>query len=94
MFISAIRLRYTHPHIPRVYKIPHPHKGIWFVASLGLAASIFAICIGFVPPTQLATGSRVVYQSLLFFGLIIMIAIPLIIYQFKKPSWIIKPDEE
>lgn len=94
MFISAIRLRYTHPHIPRVYKIPHPHKGIWFVASLGLAASIFAICIGFVPPTQLATGSRIVYQSLLFFGLIIMIAIPLIIYQFKKPSWIIKPDEE
>lgn len=94
MFISAIRLRYTHPHVPRVYKIPHPHKGIWFVASLGMLASIFAIIIGFVPPTQLATGSRFVYHSFLFCGLLVMIAIPLIIYQFKKPSWVIKPDEE
>ncbi|QVL57072.1 MAG: amino acid permease [Simkaniaceae bacterium] len=94
MFISAIRLRYTHAHVPRVYKIPHPHKGIWFVASLGMLASIFAIIIGFVPPTQLATGSRLVYHALLFFGLLVMIAIPLIIYQFKKPSWVIKPDEE
>lgn len=94
MFISAIRLRYTHPHVPRVYKIPHPHKGMWFVASLGLAASIFAICIGFVPPTQLTTGSPFVYNSFLFFGLLIMVAIPLIIYQFKKPSWIIHPEEE
>ena len=27
MFISAIRLRYTHPSVPRAYKIPHPKKG-------------------------------------------------------------------
>lgn len=94
MFIAAIRLRYSHPHVPRVYKIPHPHKGMWFVASLGLAASIFAICIGFVPPTQLATGSRAIYHSLLFFGLLIMVAIPLIIYQCKRPSWVIHPEEE
>jgi len=94
MFISAIRLRYTHPHIPRVYKIPHPHKGIWLVACLGILASIFAILIGFVPPTLLPTGSTIIYFCLLFFTLVIMSAIPLIIYQFKKPSWVIKPEEE
>lgn len=95
MFISAIRLRYSHPHVPRVYKIPLPHnKGMWLIASLGLAASIFAICIGFVPPSQLATGSRTIYHSLLFFGLLVMVAIPLIIYQCKKTSWIIHPEEE
>ena len=94
MFIAAIRLRYSHPHVPRVYKIPHPHKGIWFVSSLGILASIFAIIIGFVPPTQLTTGSSIIYFSLLFFTLVIMSAIPLIIYQFKKPSWIINPEEE
>lgn len=94
MFIAAIRLRYSHPHVPRVYKIPHPHKGIWFVSSLGILASIFAIIIGFVPPTQLTTGSSIIYFCLLFFTLVIMSAIPLIIYQFKKPSWIINPEEE
>ncbi len=94
MFIAAIRLRYSHPHIPRIYRIPHPHKGIWFVSSLGMLASIFAIGIGFVPPTQLDTGSHLIYDSFLGFGLLIMIAIPLIIYQFRKPSWVIKSTEE
>ena len=88
MFVSAIRLRYTHPHIPRVYKIPHPHKGIWVVASIGLLASVFGIGIGFVPPSQLDTGSLIIYEGFLVIGLSIMMAIPLVIYQFRKPSWV------
>ncbi len=90
MFIAAIRLRYTHPHIPRVYKIPHPHKGIWLVASIGIFASLFAIFIGFVPPTVLDTGSLLKYVTLLATGLAIMVAIPLILYQFRKPSWVLE----
>lgn len=88
MFIAAIRLRYSHPHIPRIYKIPHPHKGIWLVSSVGMLASLFAIFIGFVPPTGFKIGSLFAYESFLIIGLIVMIAIPLIIYQCKKPSWI------
>lgn len=88
MFISAISLRYSHPHVPRVYRIPHPHKGMWVIAGAGLLASAFAIFIGFVPPAQLDTGSLFVYESVLGATLIIMIAIPLIIFQFRKPSWI------
>lgn len=94
MFIAAIRLRYSHPHVPRVYRIPHPHKGIWLVSSLGMIASVFGIAIGFVPPSQLETGSHLVYDGLLIIGLLVMTTIPLVIYQFKKPSWVIKPDEE
>jgi len=88
MFISAIRLRYSHPHVPRIYRIPHPHKGIWVVASVGLLASLFAIAIGFIPPAQLDTGSLVIYDGFLIIGLVAMMAIPLIIYQFRKPSWV------
>ncbi len=88
MFISAIRLCYTKPHVPRTYKIPYAPKGMWFIASLGILASILAICIGFVPPTQLEVGSLLFYDSFLVIGLAFMIALPLIIYQFRKPGWI------
>ena len=88
MFITAIRLRYTHPHIPRVYSIPHPNKGMWIVASIGCIASLFGIFIGFIPPAQIKIGNLVVYEGFLIISLLIMIGIPLIIYQFRKPHWI------
>jgi len=87
MFISAIRLRYSKPHVPRVYKIPFPHKGIWVVSFMGIAASIFTITLGFVPPPHLDVGSPIFYKAFLAIGLFIMCAVPLIIYQLKKPSW-------
>ena len=87
MFVSAIRLRYTKPHVPRVYKIPFPHKGIWIASILGIMSSTFAIIIGFVPPSQLHVGSILFYDSFLLIGLAIMCGIPLIFYKFRKPSW-------
>lgn len=90
MFISAIRLRYTKPHVPRVYKIPFPHKGIWVASIMGIMASVFAILIGFIPPTQLVVGSVVFYDAFLIVGLLIMCGIPLIFYRLRKPSWVIK----
>lgn len=88
MFISAIKLRYSRPLVPRAYKIPHPNKGMWFIASLGLISSLFAIVITFFPPKSLNVGSLVFYESFLIGGLLLMVLIPLVIYQFKKPEWI------
>lgn len=88
MFAAAIRLRYTRPLVPRAYKIPHPHKGMWFIASLGILSSLFAIIITFYPPKQLHVGSVVFYESFLLGGLLLMILIPLAIYQCKKPHWL------
>jgi amino acid transporter len=87
MFLAAVRLRYSKPHVPRVYKIPFPHKGIWVISSMGIAASVFAIVIGFVPPAHFDTGSPLFYKLFLLGGLVVMCAIPLIIVQIKKPSW-------
>ncbi|MCB1106620.1 MAG: amino acid permease [Chlamydiia bacterium] len=94
MFIAAIRLRYSHPHIPRIYRIPHPHKGIWVVSSVGIFASLFAIAIGFIPPAGFEIRSLFSYEAILIIGLLIMVMIPLGIYQLKKPSWIPKKQEE
>lgn len=87
MFISALRLRYTKPHVPRTYKIPYPHKGIWLACIMGIFSSCFAIFIGFFPPAQLQTGSLFFYESFLIIALLIMCGIPLIFYQLRKPSW-------
>lgn len=87
MFIAAIKLKYSKPHVPRAYKVPYEKKGMWFFASLGIFASILAIIIGFVPPQSLEVGSLEFYVGFLLLSLFLMIAFPLILYQMKKPHW-------
>lgn len=88
MFAAAIRLRYTRPLVPRPYKIPHPQKGMWLIASLGILSSLFAIIVTLYPPKQLQVGNIIFYESFLIGGLVLMILIPLVIYQFKQPHWL------
>ncbi|MBP9841321.1 MAG: amino acid permease [Simkaniaceae bacterium] len=87
MFIAAIRLRYTKPHVPRLYQIPHPQKGMWIVASLGLVASVIAFFIAFLPPSQIDVGNLYFFEGFLIISLLIMMGIPLLIHEFKKPEW-------
>jgi glutamate:GABA antiporter len=87
MFVAAIKLRYTQPLVPRAYRIPHPKTGMWLIACLGIISSLFAIIITFWPPKQLHVGSIVFYESFLVGGLVLMMIIPLVIYQCRKPHW-------
>lgn len=88
MFIAAIRLRYTKPHVPRTYRIPYKHHGMWLLSGLGILASLFGFLIAFVPPLSLNIGSLFFYELFLIGGNLIMIIIPLWIYQARKPSWV------
>lgn len=87
MFIAAIRLKYSKPHVPRAYKVPYEKTGMWFFASLGIFASILAIIIGFVPPESLEVGSLEFYVGFLLLSLTLMISFPLVLYKMKKPHW-------
>lgn len=87
MFLAAIKLRYSHPHVTRTYRIPYRMPGIWFVGSLGALSSLFAFCLGFVPPSQLQVGSMVFYEGFLVGGIFLMTLIPFLIYKCRKPSW-------
>ncbi len=87
MFLAAIKLRYSHPDVPRPYRIPYRKHGIWFVGSLGALSSFFAFFIGFIPPEQLKVGSLVFYESFLIIGIFLMALIPFLIYKFRSPSW-------
>ncbi len=93
MFLAAIRLRYTHPHVHRAYRISHKHHGMWLVASIGFLATLFAFFLAFLPPSQLQVGNLFFYESFLAIGLISMMVIPLIIFRFRKAEWILPKEE-
>ena len=90
MFITAIHLHYKKPHVPRAYRVPYEKRGIWIFSCMGIVASVFAILLGFVPPSQLNVGNIYIYSLILLLGLLTISAIPLIIHEFRKPDWIKK----
>ena len=94
MFISAIVLRYTHPNVPRLYRIPSPHKGIWIVSIIGIASCLFAIGIAFIPPAIFDTGSTFNYELIMVGSLIVLSSIPFIVHAMRKPSWVRINDDE
>lgn len=87
MYSAAIKLRITRPDLPRSYKIPGGVPGICTVAGLGLAGVIFALVVGFFPPTNLPVGNPVLYVGLVAGGLVAFVGMPLIINSLKKPEW-------
>jgi putative glutamate/gamma-aminobutyrate antiporter len=80
MFAAVIRLRYSHPHIKRHYKIPFGRVGVWIVGSLGLLSAVFTFFITFVPPSQIAVGNHWFYEGFLVGGIAVMCIIPHLVY--------------
>lgn len=85
LFSAAIYLRYTQPNKPRPYKIPGGNFGMWVVAGVGIAASLFALFIGFFPPKQLQTHNIVFYESFLVGGIVIL-SLPPFFFRFFRCS--------
>ncbi len=94
LFISALRLRYTEPDVARAYKVPGGKLGMWLVTGVAVAAAAFTIAIGYFPPAQLKTGNVFVYEAFLVLGMVIMCAVPLLVYQFRRPGWARPSPEE
>lgn len=87
LFLTGLKLRYTKPHVPRTYRVPFEARGMWFFCSIALVTCVFAIALGFVPPSTLPTGSLIVYILILAISLFVMCGIPLWIYSRRKPTW-------
>ena len=90
MFAAAVKLRYSKPKVHRAYRIPHPHKGMWIVAIVGMLASLVAIILSFLPPAQLVVGNLIFYELFLVLGFVCMVALPLVMHAFRKPEWMKK----
>jgi putative glutamate/gamma-aminobutyrate antiporter len=87
MFTAAISLRYTQPNIARPFRIPGGNVGMWIVGLIGLAGALISGGLSFIPPNQIGTGSPAIYVGILVVGIAVEVAIPFIIFAFRKPTW-------
>lgn len=87
MFAAAIALRYKMKGAVRPFRLGRGNALMWLIAGVGFAGSLLAFSLSFIPPSQIATGSHTVWYGVLIAGCVVMVAIPLIIYAMRKPSW-------
>lgn len=85
LFLSALKLRYSHPSLPRPYRVPGGKIGLWILASLGLLGSIFGISIGFIPPPTFDFLNPALYALTMLGAILIACLMPSIIKFFKHP---------
>ncbi|MFF7333541.1 amino acid permease [Streptomyces sp. NPDC008150] len=84
MFVAAMRLRKLQPDHPRGYRVP----ALPLLCTVGLLASMAALVIGFVPPSQFGNGSVWAYVGVIAGGLIILgLLVPYAFLKLRKPSW-------
>lgn len=87
IYFACIWLRHTQPEKKRGFKIPGGKFGIWLVTIVGVLGAFLALALSFIPPSQIATGSPVVYVIVLAAGSLIFVLLPFVVYHFRKPSW-------
>ncbi len=87
IYVAFLRLRRVASGQRRGFRVPGGAAGKWVVCGVGMAGALAAMLLSFLPPAQIETGSPVVYIGILVAGVALFIAIPLIIYACRKPSW-------
>ena len=89
MFVAAVRLRRNDPDHPRGYRAPI----LVSLCGVGFAASLAALLVGFIPPSQFGPGSPGVYVLIVAGGALgLGLVVPFLFYRMRKPSWK-QPDE-
>ena len=84
MFVAAVRLRRNQPEVERGYTAP----ALTFLCVVGFLASMAAIIIGFVPPSQFENNSAALYALLILAGTALLgLLPPWLFLRFRKPSW-------
>jgi amino acid transporter len=84
MFVAALRLHRNQPDHPRGYKAP----ALVTLCVVGFIASLAALVIGFVPPSQFGSGGVWSYLLIVGGGLFVIgLLIPYLFLRFRKPSW-------
>ncbi|MEM9731517.1 MAG: putative glutamine/gamma-aminobutyrate antiporter GadC [Myxococcota bacterium] len=87
MFAAAIYLRFRSPDMARPYSVPGGRVGMLVIGGLGLLAALLAYSLSFLPPSQIEVGSTASWVALLAAGNVLFVAMPFVIYAFRRPSW-------
>lgn len=83
MFVAAIRLRYTHPHIPRPYRVPGGNWGIWLLGIIGMLTAISCFAIGFIPPPSLPFSIKS-FEGLMVVAVILALLVPFSVWFLRR----------
>jgi putative glutamate/gamma-aminobutyrate antiporter len=84
MFVAAVRLRRKHPEHPRGYHAPL----LGTLCGVGFVASLAAIIIGFIPPSQFGSGNAGLYLLIVAGGALgLGLLVPFLFYRSRKPAW-------
>jgi len=84
MFAAVIKLRYSHPTMPRAYRIPGGNFGVWLVGIVGSLSCLVTIVIGFWPPIGVDVGNLTRYETLLIGGVVVFMIVPFVVYSLRK----------
>ena len=87
MFSAAIALRYKLPKMERPFRLGRGNGLMWLLGGLGFCGSLLAFVLSFIPPSQIAVGSKTVWFAVLIIGALVVVVIPFVIYAMRKPSW-------
>lgn len=87
IYFAFIRLRHTQPQKRRGFRIPGGKFGEVVIAGIGILGAAIAMILSFIPPSQINTGSPVVYVLIIFCGALLFFCVPLIVFAKRKPSW-------
>jgi putative glutamate/gamma-aminobutyrate antiporter len=84
MFVAAVRLRRDKPEVKRGYTAP----ALTLLCAVGFIASVMAIIIGFVPPSQFENNSAGLYALLILAGTALLgLLPPWLFLRLRKPDW-------
>ena len=87
IYFAFIRLRHTQPQKPRGFRVPGGKFGEIVVAGIGILGAFVAMILSFFPPSQINTGSPLVYVLIILCGAVVFFFLPLIVFAKRKPSW-------
>ena len=84
MFVAAVQLRRKEPDHPRGYRAPM----LVGLCGVGFTASLAALLIGFIPPSQFGSGNTGLYILIVAGGALgLGLLVPYLFFHFRKPSW-------
>ena len=84
-FLAYIKMVRKHDELERSFEISKKKPIKLIIAFLGLAVSVFALVISFVPPAQLTSpGASNAYITILSLGFVVVVFIPFVIYHFMR----------
>ncbi len=87
LYMTGVKLRYLKPDVPRAYKIPGGNPGIWLIAGVGFAVMLLSMIVSLIPASEIPVGNISLYVLEMVLGTIVMVALPFVIYHFRRPSW-------